>query len=150
MRRLSLFYILFILISYINAQVVENPVFDRTDVPAFRVKKIEIQKDTTYIYCTFSAAAASWANISKDMYLYAKKTNNKYPILRCEGLPFSPQKKTFINDTRCDVLLCFPPIRNISKIDLIEKESETAFNIYGIDIASQYKRNRSCKIYTWN
>ena len=139
MRRLSLFYILFILISYINAQVVENPVFDRTDVPAFRVKKIEIQKDTTYIYCTFSAAAASWANISKDMYLYAKKTNNKYPILRCEGLPFSPQKKTFINDTRCDVLLCFPPIRNISKIDLIEKESETAFNIYGIDIASQYE-----------
>lgn len=139
MRRLSLFYILFILISYINAQVVENPVFDRTDVPAFRVKKIDAKKDTTYIYCSFSVSDASWANISKDMYLYAKKTNNKYPILRCEGLPFSPQKKTFINDTRCDVLLCFPPIRNISKIDLIEKESETAFNIYGIDIASQYE-----------
>ncbi len=139
MRRLYISYLLLVYIGYISAQVIENPVFDRTDVPAFRVQKIEIQKDTTYIYCTFSAAAASWANISKDMYLYAKKTNNKYPILRCEGLPFSPQKKTFINDTRCDVLLCFPPIRNISKIDLIEKESETAFNIYCIDIASQYE-----------
>ena len=114
MRRLSLFYILFILISYINAQVVENPVFDRTDVPSFRVKKIEIQKDTTYIYCTFSAAAASWANISKDMYLYAKKTNNKYPILRCEGLPFSPQKKTFINDKNTLLSKYFSYVNNMT------------------------------------
>ena len=139
MRRLSLFYILFILISYINAQVVENPVFDRTDVPAFRVKKIEIRKDTTYIYCTFSAAAASWANISKDMYLYAKKTNKKYPILRCEGLPFSPQNKTFVNASRCDVLLCFPSVSNIAKFDLIENEKDKSFNIYGIDLMSHYE-----------
>lgn len=139
MRRLSLFYILFILISYINAQVVENPVFDRTDVPAFRVQKIEIQKDTTYIYCTFSAAAASWANISKDMYLYAKKTNKKYPILRCEGLPFSPQNKTFVNASRCDVLLCFPSVSNIAKFDLIENEKDKSFNIYGIDLMSHYE-----------
>lgn len=139
MRRLSLSYILLIFIGYINAQVIENPVFDRTDVPAFRVHKIEIKRDTTYVCCSYSAEAGSWANISKEMCLYVKKINKKYPILRCDGLPFSPQKKTFANDTRCDVLLCFPPIRNISKFDLIEKENETAFNIYGIDLASQYE-----------
>lgn len=38
----KMFVILNLLIScvaYINAQVIENPVFDRSDVPAFRIEK---------------------------------------------------------------------------------------------------------------
>jgi len=54
----------------VNAQVVENPVFDRTDVSAFRVQKVEVKKDTTYVYCSYSAEADSWANISKETCLY--------------------------------------------------------------------------------
>ena len=42
--------ILLILIAFIyslisRAQVIENPVFDRTDVPSFHVDKIEVTKD---------------------------------------------------------------------------------------------------------
>ncbi|MBR4898304.1 MAG: CHAT domain-containing protein [Prevotella sp.] len=139
MRRLVLFGLLLLFIGYTHAQVVENPVFDRTDVSAFRVQKIEIRKDTTYVYCSYSAEAGSWANISKDAYLYVRKANKKYPLLRCEGLPFSPQKKSFMYEERCNVLLCFPPIRNISKFDIIENAGDKAFNIYGIDISNTYE-----------
>lgn len=139
MRRLVLFGLLLLFIGYTHAQVVENPVFDRTDVSAFRVQKIEIRKDTTYVYCSYSAEAGSWANFSKDVYLYVRKANKKYPLLRCEGLPFSPQKKSFMYEERCNILLCFPPIRNISKFDIIENAGDKAFNIYGIDISNTYE-----------
>lgn len=141
MRRLVLFGLLLLFIGYTHAQVVENPVFDRTDVSAFRVQKIEIKKDTTYIYCSYSAEAGSWANISKETYLYVRNANKKYPLLRCDGLPFSPQQKSFIFAERCNVLLCFPSIRNMSKFDLIENESDKAFNIYGIDISNKYQNS---------
>lgn len=139
MRRLVVFCMLLLFIGHINAEVVENPVFDRADVPAFRVEKIEIKKDTTYIYCSYSAEAGSWANISKETYLYDRKANKKYQLFRCDGLPISPQKKTFTTTEHCNVLLCFPSIRNMSKFDLIENESEKAFNIYGVDISNTYE-----------
>ena len=129
MKKLVVSCILLLFIGYINAQIVENPVFDRTDVSAFRVQKIEIKKDTTYVYCSYFAEAGNWANISKETCLYVRKANKKYPLLRCDGLPFSPQKKTFIFAERYNVLLCFPSIRNMSKFDLIENENEKAFNI---------------------
>ena len=139
MRRLVVICILLLFIGHINAQVVENPVFDRTDFSAFRVQKIEVKKDTTYVYCSYFAEAGSWANISKGTYLYDRKTSKKYPLLRCHGLPFSPQQKSFIYAERCNVLLYFPSIRNFSKLDLIENESDKAFNIYGIDISNTYQ-----------
>ena len=139
MRKLVVFCILLLFIGYANAQVVENPIFDRSDVPSFRVKKVEITKDTTYVYCSYSADAGSWANISKGTYLYVRKTNKKYPLLRCEGLPFSPQQKSFMYAEQCDVLLCFQSLRNNSKFDIIENENEKAFNVYGIDTSRSYE-----------
>lgn len=139
MRRFVFYCIQFLFVGYINAQVVENPVFDRTDEPAFRVQKIEIKKDTTYVFCSFSAEAGNLANISKETCLYVRKANKKYPLLRCDGLPLSPQRKSFMFPERCNVLLCFPSIRNMSKFDLIENESKEAFNIYGIDISNTYQ-----------
>ena len=52
-----------------NAQEVYNPVFDRTDIPAFHVEKVILSIDTTFVNCTYIAEAHSWANISKDTYL---------------------------------------------------------------------------------
>lgn len=138
MRKLVLFCILLLFIGYSNAQVVENPIFDRTDVSAFRVQKIEVKNDTTYVYCSYSAEAGSWANISENMYLYDRKANKKYPLLRCDGLPFSPLQKSFMYEEQCNVLLCFPSIQNISKFDIIENAGNKAFNIYGIDITNTY------------
>lgn len=138
MKKLLVIYILLSFIGYINAQVVENPFFDRCDESSFRVQKVEITKDTTYISCSYIAEHESWANISKETYLYDRKTNKKFPLLRCEGLPFSPQQKSVMSAERCDVLLYFPSLRNISKFDLIEIENKKAFNIYGIDTYHSY------------
>ena len=139
MRKLVVLCTLLLFIETINAQVIENPVFDKTDFSAFRVQKIEVNKDTTYVYCSYSAEAGSCANISKETYLYVRNVNKKYPLLRCDGLPFSPQQKSFMFAEQCNVLLCFPSILNMSKFDLIENESDKAFNIYGIDISNTYQ-----------
>ena len=138
MRYLLFLYTCFVYQVHCFSQTIINPVFDRTDISAFRVQKVEISKDTTYVYCTYSAEAGSWANISKETHLNIKNPNKKYPLLRCDGLPISPQQKSFTFGERCNVLLCFPSIRNISKFDLIEHEGEKAFNIYGIDISDKY------------
>jgi tetratricopeptide (TPR) repeat protein len=137
MRRLSLFYILFILISYINAQVVENPVFDRTDVPSFRVKKIEIQKDTTYIYCLYSAEAGSWANISDKTYIEDVRNGEIFPIIKVSGIPFGPEKRYFTDSEEVDIILYFPHV-STDKINIIEKKEAVAFNIYGINFTHTY------------
>jgi hypothetical protein len=50
MRRLFVICILLLYIGYINAQVIENPVFDRSDIPEFHVEKVVITQDTTYVY----------------------------------------------------------------------------------------------------
>ena len=117
-----------------SAQVIKNPVFDRTDTISFRVKMVELTKDTTYLYCSLSVEPGSWANISKDTYLYDVKSGNKYPLLKSIGLPYSPRQKIFYNYDKCIITLCFPPIGSTSKFDLIESQEDKAFNVYGINI----------------
>ena len=136
-RIFSIAICLICVISFSNAQVVVNPIFDRSDVAAFRVQKVEITKDTTFVYCSYSAEAESWANISKGTYLYSTRDCKKYPLLKCVGLPYAPQQKTFWYDAHIDVLLCFPSVDRLSRFDIIENEGEKAFNIYGIDITRQ-------------
>lgn len=121
------------------AQVIENPVFDRKDVSDFRVDKVKCTKDTTYLYCSFFADAGSWANISKQTYLYDVNSGKKYPLLKCIGLPYDPEKRYFIFDGRCLILLCFESINNVRKFDLIETTKQRAFNVYGINLNNQFK-----------
>lgn len=122
------------------AHVIENPVFDRKDVEEFRVDKVEITQDTTFLYCSYYAVAGSWANMSKDAYLLDVNSKHKYTLLKCDGLPYSPNKKEFIYDERCKIILCFNNIRKTTKFDLIEIPSERAFNVYGIDISSNFEK----------
>lgn len=138
MKRTIILFTLLGIITEIIAQVIDNPVFDRCDVPAFRVQKVEIALDTTYVYCLYSAEAGSWANISRNTYLKSYQNSKKYSLINCVGLPYSPHQKSFTNDEICSVLLCFPPIKGITKFDIIENENDKAFNIYGIDLLNQY------------
>jgi len=127
--------------NYVDAQVIENPVFDRTDTPAFRVDKVEITNDSTFVYCSYYAVAGSWANISEDAYLRDVNNNKNYALLKCEGLPFAPRQKNFVNDERCEIKLYFTSIKNLSKFDLIENPNAKAFNVYGINIDTiNYKK----------
>ena len=94
------FFTFFFLISWVitEAQVYENPVYDRTDVPSLHIDKIEMTKAATVVHCTYIAVAGSWANISWDVYLQDEKTKKKYPLVKCDGFPFDPEKKTFLFD----------------------------------------------------
>lgn len=76
------------------AKIIENPIFDRADVPQFRVKRVEIRPDTTYVYCTYHADEHSWASLSDKTYLENVKNGTKYPIVNISGIPFSPQQRS--------------------------------------------------------
>ena len=134
MRRLFVICILLLYIGYINAQVIENPVFDRSDVPEFHVEKVVITQDTTFIYCFYKAEAGSWARISKDMYLEDANSGARFPLLKASGLPYAPLKREFIFNETIQVILYFPRI-NTNKFNIIEDEYDRAFNIYEINLS---------------
>ena len=41
------------------AQTIENPTFDKCDIPAFHITMVRITKDTTYIRCSYFAEEGS-------------------------------------------------------------------------------------------
>ena len=75
------------------AQTYIEPVFDRTDEPCLHINKIEVTKDTTLVYCTYTTEAGSGANISNETYFDNRETKEKFPILQSECLTFSPRKR---------------------------------------------------------
>ena len=121
------------------AQTYIEPVFDRTDAPSLHINKIEVTKDTTFVHCTYTAEAGSWAMISKDTYLYDHDKQKKYQIIRCLGLPFSPQKRDFRFGGLVQIVFCFPSVGSATKLDFIEAPDEEAFNIYGINMKEHYE-----------
>ena len=147
--KVFIFVIAIIANSFIGiAQEIIEPVFDSCDVAEFHVEKVEITKDTTYIYCFYKAEAGSWARISKDMYLEDVNDGTKFPLLRASGLPYAPMRRDFANDETIQVILYFPHI-NTNKFNIIEDGSESVFNVYGVNLSecnhtrydeSDYKR----------
>lgn len=93
-KREFLFIVLLSLCLFSYAQVYENPTFERSDVPAFYIRKVKITKDTTYVFCSFYAVAGSCASISKDTYLRDSKSYKTFPLQRCEGLPYTPNERS--------------------------------------------------------
>lgn len=135
MKRVLYLLTIFISTSLISvAQTIENPVFDRTDVPAFHINKVTINKDATILHCSYAADANSWANISDNTYLLDTKTNKSYPIQKSEGIPYAPEQRNFLFGERCEVTLYFPSFDPQGKLDLIENKDEKAFNVYGISM----------------
>lgn len=122
-----------------EAQTIQNPSFDRSDVPSFHITKVDITKDTTYVFCSYYGEGGSWANISPNTCLRDSKSRKSYPLYRCEGLPYSPQVRHFYQNESCELLFCFPSIAGIEQFDFIEIEGERGFNIYGVSLKRKYK-----------
>lgn len=114
-----------------------SPIFDRTDIYKFRVRKVELTKDTTFVSCTYNADNHSWANISDKTYLEDVRNGERFPIVKVSGIPFGPQKKYFTDAEEVNVILYFPHV-STDKINIIENDEEEAFNIYGIDLCRSY------------
>lgn len=137
MKKLFVLFLLLISGELSLAQIIENPVFDRTDSPSFRVEKVAITLDTTYVYCSYYAEDHSWANISKGTYIEDVHNGTKYPIMKALGIPFGPQKRNFQDSAIIPIILYFPGI-NSEKINIIENEDNESFNIYGINLKEKY------------
>ena len=125
-------------IGYINAQVIENPVFDSSCREVFRINRIQLTKDSTYLYCTINVPENTWANISPLTYIEDDISKMKYQIIRSEGIPFSPSVRNFDNPTKCEVTLIFPSIAETTRINLIETTEGKGFNVYGINLTDSF------------
>ena len=143
MKRLLLLLAYFTCQILCFAQIIENPAFERSDIPAFHITKVEITKDTTYIFCSYYAEEGSWACISKDTYLRDSKSHKLFPILRSDGFPYSPETRSFLQGESCQLLFCFPSIVGTEQFDFIENEGEKAFNIYNVSLKRSYKTEYS-------
>ena len=83
----KLFTIL-ILLTYcvisIIAQVIVNPVFDKTTNPRLRIEKVSITTDTTFIYCSFFKSGNEYCDscilFSNSVQLYDIESNNTFDI----------------------------------------------------------------------
>ena len=139
MKRLLLLFAYFLCRTLCLSQTIDNPVFDRSDIPSFYIKKVEITKDTTYIFCSYYAEAGYWASISKNTYLRDSESHRTFPLQRCIGLPYSPEKRQFSQNESCELLFCFPSIAATEQFDFIENEYERAFNIYGVSLKKEIK-----------
>ena len=129
-----MFFSLCCLVSF--SQVIENPVFDRTDQPLFHVDKVELTQDSTIVFCTLSVEGGMWSNLSPDTYIENTLTAEKYKIVSCDGLPFAPKEKNFMNTEKCKVRMSFPSCGNSTIINLIESPTEKTFNVYGIRLTN--------------
>ena len=98
MKMKRYFVVLFFIAFYFNdskAQVIVNPIFDRSDEPLFRVEKVEIETDTTYISCSYHAKERSWACIYDKTMLEYINDGTRLQILKATGLPLYPNQKYF-------------------------------------------------------
>ena len=143
MRYLLFFISVLVARTMCMAQTIVNPAFGRSDIPAFYIKKVEITKDTTYVFCQYYAEAGSWASISKETYLRDSKSLKTFPLQRCVGLPYSPETRSFSQNESCELLFCFPSIAGIEQFDFIESDGEKGFNIYNVDLTHSYKMSFS-------
>ena len=142
MKRFSLFFCFILFITGCYAQKYLRPVFDRTDSPTFHIDSVEFTKDSTFLFFTYEAEAGSWANISDKTYIEDVRTGERKTIIKADGLPFSPQKRHFIDSTHIQAILYFPHI-STDKINIIEDEENNSFNIYGIDLNNSYQSTYS-------
>ena len=72
----KLFTIL-ILLTYcvisIIAQVIVNPVFDKTTNPRLRIEKVSITTDTTFIYCSFFKSGNEYCDSCNEGYYLSEE-----------------------------------------------------------------------------
>lgn len=141
MRRLFTMLLFQVCNLFCFAQVIVNPVYDRTSFEVLHphVDKIELKKDSTKVYCSINYQESWSYNIPKTMFIEDLKTHKKYQIKKCIGLPFEPEERVFNYSGTFQFIFCFPHIDGLQKFNMIEDTSKDRFfNIYGIDMSRCY------------
>lgn len=123
------------------AQIVYNPVYDRTAFEVFHphVDKVEIKKDSTKVYCSIKFQENNTYGIPKMFFLEDLGSNKKYQIIKCIGLPFLPHEQIFNAGDTYQFVFCFPYIENLQQFNLkVDSSEEKIFNVYGVDITNSF------------
>lgn len=146
-KKVYLFIVLWCLCLFSPAQVIENPVFERTNSHLFHIDKIELSNESTILYCTLVVPNNSWASISPQTYIEDVKSKKKYTIMKSEGIPFSPEERNFDIGMKCEVKLVFPVLTSTSGFNLIENPEGDGFNVYGVSLSKSFPRVYSSMDY---
>lgn len=143
MIRLITIFVFYMCSLWCLAQVTINPLVDRTSFEVLHphVDKVEFKEDSTKVYCSLYYQKSFGYNIPKTMFIEDTKTNKKYQITKCIGLPFEPEERVFDYGGTYQFVFCFPYIKDLHKFNLIEDPSKDRFfNIYGIDMSNKYSK----------
>ena len=128
----------------LSAQIIKYPTYSKRDDTSIDITEIEKTTDFTIVRGVYKNPHGNqaWANINQATYLRDKKTGTKYNIIKSEGLPISPYKKTFsYNGETTSFSFYFPRINdNIDIIDFIENPDAKDFNFYGIALNDNVDR----------
>ena len=146
MKRYLLVFCFVVYIINCASQVYEAPIFDRSDRDSIRIEKVIITEDTTYLYFT-CIIEDDWVNISSQTFLEDPETQERFRIIKSEGIPLSPERKDVIGSRIIRAKMCFPHV-NIKKINFIENPNDYVFNIYGINLEEKYDSVYSYEDYS--
>ena len=132
MKRLPSIFLFLVCCLSCFAQVINNPIFERTSFEVLHphVDMVELNKDSTKIYCTISYQESWSYNIPKTMFLEDLRQNKKYQITKCIGLPFEPEERAFNYGGTFHFIFCFPHIDGLQKFNMVEDTSKDRFFIY--------------------
>lgn len=151
----SLKKILFFLLCFtpimVQAQIIDNPVFDSKNSSSVTIMKIEITDSNTIVYFIYKAPDkyinGGWFNINPSIYIKDANGNLSYKLIKAEGVPLAPDVK------KCDYIgqilsfkLIFPKIDSyVNKINIIECNADNCFNFYGISLKNSNNSSTTSK-----
>lgn len=139
--------LLLLLISTFSAwaQTIVSPTYSRRDNVSLKITEIENTSEYTILKGVYeNILNYGWACINNTTYLKDCKSGNKYPIIKSEGLPVSPERHKFTKENEIiHFKFYFPTIGNdVEMVDMIEDEaSKTSFNFYGIALKEGLQRD---------
>jgi len=127
-----------------SAQIIKSPTYSKRDKSSIDITEIENTTEFTIIRGIYKNPYdyEGWANIEGTTSLIDKKTGTKYRIIKSEGLPISPNQKTFsYKGESTKFSFYFPRIEDdVEMVDLIENPYSDAFNFYDIALKNSVKR----------
>ena len=143
-KRVALYFLLFLSgpLMTIHAQTILNPRIDRSG--DLQIEKIERTHQHTILYVSYTPSdrylKGGWVNISGNTYLHHRWRNEKYYILRAQGISLEPDRHYLdYPGQTLSFRLIFPRLPdNVAKIDLIEcSDCDDGFNTYGIYLTEE-------------
>lgn len=140
MRRLVLFCIMLLFIECINAQVIINPVFDKTNNPRLRIEKVEITSDTTFIYCTFFKSEYCDSCILFSDLIQLEDIDTKYLYSIINSCDLSSNLGSYYRKKMYYIRYSFPHIPLSHKYNLSYYYLGRSLYIYGINLQETYKK----------